>query len=158
MRIESSSFVVSRKGVSNRQKDMIIDYVNWIDLFIKNEDNIDIFENYESKSWNITEYNDLIFGETTKCIFNMSEYLKYISIDNKYIMFDDGCTSPSESQLEFINDIKKEEKSNEVNKYESIKKDFKTSSNNLDFSRSKPSISGINFNQSKTKRHEKKKK
>jgi len=158
MKIESSSFVVSKKGMSNRQKDMIIDYVEWINIFIKNEDDINIFKNYESKSWTITEYNDLIFGETTKCIFNMSDYLKYISIDDEYIMFDKGCETPNESQLDFINDIKMLENSYEIKKTENVKKDFKTSSNSLDFSISKPSISGINFNQSKTKRHEKKKK
>lgn len=158
MRIESSSFVVSKKELSKRQKDMIIDYVEWSGIFIKNEDDINIFKNYESKSWNITEYGDFIFGETSKCIFDMSAYLKYISIDNKYIMFDDGCTEPSENQLEFIDDIRKIIKNYEIEEPENKKTDFKTSSSNLDFSRSRPSISGINFNQSKTKRHEKKKK
>jgi hypothetical protein len=157
MRIESSSFVVSKKELSKRQKDMIIDYVEWSGIFIKNEDDIDIFKNYESNSWNITEYDDLIFGETSKCIFNMSNYLKYISIDEKYIMFDDGCSEPSEKQLEFINNIKKLVKNSEIINDEYIKKDFKTSLSNLDFSRSKPNINGISFNQSKPKRHEKKK-
>jgi hypothetical protein len=158
MKIEPSSFVVSKKALSKRQKDMIINYVDWINIFITNEDDIDKFKNYEPKSWNITEYNDLIFGETSKYIFDMIEYLKYISVDSNYIMFDDGCTEPSENQLEFISNIKQVIKSSEIEKNENIKKDFKTSVNSLDFSKSKPSINGIIFNQSKSKRHEKKKK
>jgi len=162
MSIESSSFVVLKKYLSKKQKEMIIDYVYWIDIFKNYEDDIEKFKNYESKSWNITEYNDLIFGETSNFIFNMSDYLKYISIDNKYIMFDDGCTSPSEKQLDFIKEIKEVNQvikiTEEIEKSENIKKDFKPSSSGLDFSRSKPSISGINFDRSKPKRHEKKKK
>ena len=44
MKIESSSFVVSKKELSKDKKDIIIDYSEWYGIFIKNEDDINIWK------------------------------------------------------------------------------------------------------------------
>lgn len=153
MKNDSSSFVILKQVLSKNQKNMISDYLYWINFFIENDNTIDTFKKIESKNWNITEYADFIFGETSNCDFDMNEYLIYISVNNRYIIFDNGSKKPSEMQLEFIEDRKLDFKTEQKEKVEQkiiTKIDFKTSgTNELTLSKSKPSINGINFNKQK---------
>lgn len=159
MKNEITSFIILKQALSKRQKDMIINYEYWTDFFINNIDDVS-FDNFDKKTWSIKEHNDFIFGETDNNIFDMNIYLKYISVDNRYIIFDIGNKTPSEMQIEFIEDRKLDFNNDEIEKIENLKvlkQDFKTSGgSNLSLSKSKPNISGINTSDNKSKRHEKK--
>lgn len=117
----SSSFVLLKDSITDDQKDMILNCEDWINTFIKLEeqeedyfsdddfpgDLKDKFEYYESYPWRLIECDDYIFGETTMDNFSMSDYLDYIKINDKYIRWDDGYNDePYGHQLEFIKEMK----------------------------------------------------
>lgn len=111
----SSSFVIFKEALSEKQVDMLLNIETWIDFFIKldekndNRDNLkDKFEYYNSDPWNISEHEDYIFGETSMDNFDISDYFDYINIDGKYIAWDEGYVDePYDSQLNFIKNMKK---------------------------------------------------
>jgi len=148
MKREPRSFVVLKQSLNKKQKDMIINYDYWINFFIQNNDE-ELFKKYNTESWKITENVDYIFGETLDNKFHIEDYLKYINVNNRYVIFDNCNIKPSDMQLEFIDDRKlnfKIEKEEKIN--------FKTSvQTGLSFAKSKPQINGINFNKDKKKRH-----
>lgn len=111
----SSSFVILKDILSPKQLDMILNYEDWIDFFLK-QDNIeeqeklvDIFSYYKTDPWNISECDDYIFGETCMDNFDIGSFFEYIKVDDKYISWDIGYnTEPYESQLSFIKRMKQE--------------------------------------------------
>lgn len=119
----SSSFIIVREALSNKDEDMVINYEDWIKFFIKthNSDNNleDKFEYYDTDPWNIKVHDDYIFGETSMDNFNISSYFNFINIDKSYIKWDEGyCDEPYHSQLVFIKEAKKrirKEKINNIN-------------------------------------------
>lgn len=120
----SSSFVVFKDALSESQKDMIINCIDWIDIFIKRDeenDNVDNvknrFEYYDSDPWRIIEHKDYIFGETSMDNFSMYDYFDYINVDQDFVNWDDGYNDePFESQLKFIKKMKKEQRKKKINK------------------------------------------
>jgi len=106
----SSSFVIVREALSDKQEDMVIDYQTWIEFFIKthNDETLTMrFDYYDTDPWTIKVYDDYIFGETSMDNFCIDEYFNFIKIDNKYIKWDEGYNDePYQSQLDFIKESK----------------------------------------------------
>ena len=105
----SSSFVVLKDVLTEKQKQKILYYIDWISGNIGSDNKLnDMFEYYKSDPWRIVEYDDFIFGETSMDNFSMSDFLKHIKINDKYIKWDDGYNDePYETQLKFIKEMKK---------------------------------------------------
>lgn len=124
----SSSFVVLKDILSTEQKDKILNCLDWIDIFIKedkkngNVDNIKSrFEYYDSDPWRIVEYDDYIFGETSMDNFSMDDYFDYIKIDSAYVNWDDGYNNePYDSQIKFIRKMKKLHRKLKINKLNNL--------------------------------------
>jgi hypothetical protein len=124
----SSSFVVLKDAISDEQKDKILNYINWIDIFIERDednDNVDnikeVFEYYDSDLWRIIEYNDYIFGETSMDNFSMYDYFNYINIDQDFVNWDDGyIDEPYDHQLKFIKKMKQEYRKRKINKINNL--------------------------------------
>ena len=133
----SSSFVVLKDALIDKQLDMILNYQKWVELFIKNdtgetkhindyypEDNGSVslkeeFEYYKSDPWNIIEYEDFIFGETSMDNFSMESYFNYIKIDKNYVDWGDGwIDEPDQSQLNFIQRMKRDFRKKKIEKIE----------------------------------------
>lgn len=113
----SSSFILFKDILSDKQLDMVMNYDKWI-TFLKEIDNVtfnDKFDYYHSDPWRIYENEDYIFGETSMDNFDISEYFDYIKIDQKYLKWDDGYTDiPYQRQLNFIQQMKQEYRKNKL--------------------------------------------
>ena len=120
----SSSFVILKDSISNKQKDMIFNVEQWVDFFIKldeendNRDNLkEKFSYYDEDPWRIVEYEDFIFGETSMDNFNIGDFLDYIKVDRNYIKWDDGYNDePYQTQLDFIKNMKNSYRKDKINK------------------------------------------
>ena len=120
----SSSFVILKDSISNKQKDMIFNVEQWVDFFIKldeendNRDNLkEKFSYYDEDPWRIVEYEDFIFGETSMDNFNIGDFLDYIKVDRNYIKWDDGYNDePYQAQLDFIKNMKNSYGKDKINK------------------------------------------
>jgi len=120
----SSSFVILKDSISNKQKDMIFNVEQWVDFFIKldeendNRDNLkEKFSYYDEDPWRIVEYEDFIFGETSMDNFNIGDFLDYIKVDRNYIKWDDGYNDePYQAQLDFIKNMKNSYRKDKINK------------------------------------------
>ena len=120
----SSSFVILKDSISNKQKDMIFNVEQWVDFFIKldeendNRDNLkEKFSYYDEDPWRIVEYEDFIFGETSMDNFNIGDFLDYIKVDRNYIKWDDGYNDkPYQNQLDFIKKVKREYRKKKIEK------------------------------------------
>ena len=108
----SSSFILFKDVLSDKQIDMVLNYDKWIRFlkYINNEDISDKFEYYDTDPWNIYETDHYIFGETSSMDnFDISEYFEHIKLDQKYLKWDEGYTNvPYQRQLEFIQQMKQE--------------------------------------------------
>jgi len=104
----SSSFVVLKDALTEKQKDMILDYQTWVKFFNSiDEKTIELFEYFDTDPWRIVEYEDFIFGETSMDNFGIQDYLDYIKVEDKYISWDDGYNDePYSDQLKFIKEQK----------------------------------------------------
>lgn len=107
----SSSFVVLKAALNNKQIDMILYYDYWIEKFLNTDISNYDRENFEyhlSDPWQIIEYEDFIFGETDMDNFSMQEYFDFIKVDQKYICWDEGyIDEPSIEQKKFVDNMKK---------------------------------------------------
>ena len=120
----SSSFVILKDSISNKQKDMIFNVEHWVDFFIMldeendNRDNLkEKFSYYDEDPWRIVEYEDFIFGETSMDNFNIGDFLDYIKVDRNYIKWDDGYNDePYQTQLDFIKNMKNSHRKEKINK------------------------------------------
>jgi hypothetical protein len=114
----SSSFVILKESLSEKQKDMVLNYISWIDHFVKLDKKLrDRFEYYKSDRWEITEYEDFIFGETSMDNFSISDFFEYININKDYIAWDDGYNyEPYQSQLDFIKRMKQKYRKDKIDK------------------------------------------
>jgi len=113
----SSSFVVFKDSLTNKQQDMILRYQEWIDFFISIDDSVkELLEYYKTDPWIVIEYDEFIFCETSMDNFSMEDYLNYIKIDKDIINWDDGWNDkPTTSQTKFISEMRQ--------KYRKIKLD-----------------------------------
>ena len=145
----SSSFVVLKDSLTEKQQEMIINYQDWVKFFINlDEENwkdstifksdSEIyqsdeyqeqqykrlkykFEYCDSDPWRIMIYDDFIFGETSMDNFDISTYLNYIKIDKDYIAWDDGYTDePYQSQLTAIKNMKQKYRKEKLDKINNI--------------------------------------
>jgi len=124
----SSSFVILKDSLNNEQIDKILNYIDWIDFFIKNKSNLEFnispfneadFMYYETDPWQIKEYKDLIFGETSMDNFDMYYYLQYIDVDLNYVDWDEGyIDDPTKEQRNFIKQMKIKLREQKINKIE----------------------------------------
>lgn len=120
----SSSFVVLKDALSNNQIDMILNYQYYVEEILKNndldEDEKEKFDYCMSDKWQIIEYEDFIFGETSMDNFSMQDYLDYINVDPNMISWDEGYVDkPWNEQLIFVNNMKqkfRKDKLNNINK------------------------------------------
>lgn len=107
----SSSFVVLKAALNNKQIDMILYYDYWIEKFLNTDISNYDRENFGyhlSDPWQIIEYEDFIFGETDMDNFSMQEYFDFIKVDQKYICWDEGyIDEPSIEQKKFVDNMKK---------------------------------------------------
>ena len=104
----SSSFVIFKDSLTSNQKNMIYDYISYVEYFIELDENLkEKFEYYDTSPWNIIEHDDYIFGETTMDNFDMLSYFDYIKLDEKYVCWNDGYTDePYPDQINFIKNMK----------------------------------------------------
>lgn len=113
----SSSFILFKDILSDKQLDMVMNYDKWI-TFLKEIDNVtfnDKFDYYHSDPWSIYENEDYIFGETSMDNFDISEYFDYLKIDQKYLKWDEGNIDiPYQRQLDFIQQMKQEYRKNKL--------------------------------------------
>ena len=145
----SSSFVVLKDSLTEKQQDMIYNYQEWVKFFItRDEENWkdDIifesdrelyqsdeyqeqqyirlkykFEYCDSDPWNIKEYDDFIFGETSMTNFSMEDYFDYIKIDKEFIDWDEGYNDePYSAQINFILKKKQEYRKRKLDKLNNI--------------------------------------
>lgn len=135
----SSSFVILKDSLSERQIDMILDYIRYVKNFIKKDEekyvgvNFDEsydnpnrekrlkfrFEYYNSDPWNISEYEDFIFGETSMDNFDMQDYFYYLGVDDDYVYWDEGyIDEPQPNHLSFIKQSKQKYRKEKLNKIE----------------------------------------
>lgn len=122
----SSSFVVLKDILSNKQKDMILYYQDWVKFFIDLDkkkggpENLENeFSHCDSDTWRIVEEKDYIFGETSMDNFSMYDFFNYIEVDHDFVNWDDGYNSePYNSQLEFIKKMKKKYRKEKIKKIE----------------------------------------
>lgn len=141
----SSSFVVLKDALTEKQQDMIINYQEWVKFFINlDEENwkesvifetdreLYLSDEYQEQQykrlkykfeycdhspWTIKEYDDCIFGETSMDNFDMRDYLDYIKVDEKYIDWDDGyIDEPLVSQRNAIIRMKQEYRKKKLDK------------------------------------------
>jgi len=114
----SSSFVILKDSLSDKQVDMIVNCEEWIKFFIEIDDTLkDRFEYYDSDPWRIIEGDEYIFGETGMDNFDFHGYLEHIKINKKYIKWDDGYNDePYSSQLDFIKKMKKQYRKDKLDK------------------------------------------
>ena len=126
----SSSFVIFKESLTNKQLNKILNISYYVKKLIKKDeengspkDLINKFSYYDSDPWRIIVYDDFIFGETSMDNFSMEDYLKYIKVKKKYISWDDGYNDePYQNQLDFINEMKQ--------KYRKMKLDKINNNNN----------------------------
>lgn len=128
----SSSFIIFRDTLSEKEIDMIWNYQYWVEHFIKfdkenqNEEDLEnLFSYYDSDPWMIkdNENESYIFGETSMDNFSMFDYFEYIGINNKYIKWDDGYVNePYQTQLDFIKKMKIKYRKDKINKINKSKK------------------------------------
>lgn len=116
----SSSFVVVKDALSCNQIDMILNYQYYIEDLFKNDeitkDEKEKFEYYDTDPWQIIEYEDFIFGETSMDNFYMSNYLDYIKVDSSMICWDEGYVDkPWTEQINFVNHMKQQFRKNKLN-------------------------------------------
>ena len=147
----SSSFVVLKDSLSDKQLDMVLNYQTWVKLFIDidEEENWKDAKEYESEKelyqseeyweqrnnrlkyrfqyfdsdpWAIKEYDDFIFGETSMDNFDMASFFNHINTNNDYIKWDDGwIDEPISSQLDFVKKMKKDFRKKKIDKIEKNK-------------------------------------
>ena len=121
----SSSFVVLKDALTEKQQDMILDYQEWIKFFLaldsEDENLINKFSYYDSDPWRIQVYDDFIFGETSMDNFSMNDYLDYIKVNNDYIEWDEGYNDePYPAQLAFILRKKQEYRKKKLDKLNNV--------------------------------------
>jgi hypothetical protein len=134
----SSSFVVLKDALTDKEKDMILNFRTWVEFLIqvdeeKNWKDAPVFnsdrEMYQSELfyewrekrlkykfeyyyegyWRITEYENFIFGETTMDNFGMQEYFEYMKINKDFYDFDEGyMDDPTPEQKRIIQRMKKD--------------------------------------------------
>ena len=121
----SSSFVVLKDAINSDQLDKILSYEKWVEFFISNDTNDilkELFEYCDDSPWNISEYEDFIFGETSMDNFNMEDYFDYIKIDKNYSKWDEGyIDEPEPKQLEFIKIKNQEYRKKKIEKLNKLK-------------------------------------
>jgi len=124
----SSSFVVLKDALTEEQKDQILNYQKWVEMFIeadeeenyKDESEFDSdeerfkdgslywdqnhirlkykFEYYYEGYWRLEDHEDFIFGDTSMDNFGMEDYFDHIRIDRNYSMFDEGWNDEPNSK------------------------------------------------------------
>ena len=104
----SSSFIVLRDALKDKQEEMIIEYQDWIKFFIDRDKNLkELFLYYDTDPWKIKVHEDYIFGETSMDNFSIYDYLNYIEVNHEYIKWDEGYSDyPYQDQLDFIKEAK----------------------------------------------------
>lgn len=118
----SSSFIILKDAITDKQKDMIFNCKTWVEFFVAldKDDELklkDKFEYYDTDPWSVTEYDDFIFGETSMDNFSFEDFLDYIKIDKNYIKWDDGYNDkPYQNQLDFIKKVKREYRKKKIEK------------------------------------------
>lgn len=112
----SSSFVVVRDALTDKQEDMIIEYQEWVKFFSNKDDKLkEKFEYYDSDPWDIYIKDDYILGSTSMDNFSFYDYLDYIEIDKNFICWDDGWNSePHDAQFEFLKRAKQKIRKNKI--------------------------------------------
>jgi len=118
----SSSFVILKDSLSKNQQDMIFDYQQQVKVFTANDETcVDLFSYCDSDPWRIIEYDDFIFGETSMDNFSMQDYFDYIKINFSTIGWDDGYNdNPTESQLDFITEMKQKYRKEKIIKLDNL--------------------------------------
>lgn len=113
----SSSFVIHKKHLSDLQINNILFYMDLVKDYLKkqsvskgDDEQIEFDFSYSEYSWNIEEYDDFIFGETSMDNFNFSEVFKFIGLENQddIICWDDGwCSEPTQLQETYLKSERK---------------------------------------------------
>jgi hypothetical protein len=123
----SSSFVIYRESLSNKQITKILNIEKTVEKLIKKDVEKgspkkleDKFSYYDSDPWRIVVSDDFVFGETSMDNFDMSAFLRNIKVDSDFIRWDDGYNDePRQNQLEFIKEMKqvyRKKKLDKINK------------------------------------------
>lgn len=119
----SSSFILLRDILSEKQFDMIVDYEEWVKFFIEldqkkgSPEKLNDRFSYYDDSWRIVVNDDYIFGETSMDNFSMYDYFDFIGVDQDFVSWDDGYNDePYSSQLEFIKKMKVKIRKNKIDK------------------------------------------
>ena len=122
----SSSFVIMKYYLSQEQIDKILNYQEEVEMYLEEysipsgvEDGDDDpyeedirkydFACYED-SWNVKEYEDFIFAETSMDNFDFCEFFRYIGVDEQDILvcWDDGYnTDPTIYQERYLEEERK---------------------------------------------------
>jgi len=119
----SSSFILLRDILSEKQFDMIVDYEEWVKFFIEldqkkgSPEKLNDRFSYYDDSWRIVVNDDYIFGETSMDNFSMYDYFDFIGVDQDFVSWDNGYNDePYSSQLEFIKKMKVKIRKNKIDK------------------------------------------
>ncbi len=104
----SSSFVIYRESLTNKQLTKILNIEKTIEKLIEKDEKLsEKFEYYDQDPWRIVVSDDFVFGETSMDNFDMSAFLKTIKVDSDFIKWDDGYNDePYQNQLDFIKEMK----------------------------------------------------
>ena len=123
----SSSFILLRDILSEKQFDMIVDYEEWVKFFIEldqkkgSPEKLNDRFSYYDDSWRIVVNDDYIFGETSMDNFSMYDYFDFIGVDQDFVSWDDGYNDePYSSQLEFIKKMKVKIRKNKIDKINNL--------------------------------------
>lgn len=123
----SSSFILLRDILSEKQFDMIVDYEEWVKFFIEldqkkgSPEKLNDRFSYYDDSWRIVVNDDYIFGETSMDNFSMYDYFDFIGVDQDFVSWGDGYNDePYSSQLEFIKKMKVKIRKNKIDKINNL--------------------------------------
>lgn len=119
----SSSFILLKDILTEKQFDLIVDYEYWVKIFIDldqekgSPENLNDRFSYYDDSWRIVVSDDYIYGETSMDNFSMYDYLDFIGVDQDFVCWDDGYNDqPYSSQLDFIKKMKMKIRKNKIDK------------------------------------------
>lgn len=123
----SSSFVIYREALSDKQLNKILHIEKTIEKLIKKDvlkgspkNLTEKFSYYDQDPWRIEVSDDFVFGETSMDNFDISAFLTQIKVDRDCIKWDDGYNDkPYQNQLDFIKEMKqvyRKKKLDKINK------------------------------------------
>ncbi len=106
----SSSFVIHKGFLSEEQICRIYNYKSEVDDYLVDNPidyNDDVRPTYDfsyvDDFWNLKDFEDCVFGETSMDNFSFSDFFNFIGVNDNLICWDDGYNDePNDSQEKFI--------------------------------------------------------